>query len=153
MFLERYHEEPFEKYVPPVEDLQAVLAIADAFEADLINVAYHTLARAGEIRNIKIKDCNFDKNSLTLWTNKRRGGFIESDQIEMNDSLKKILKCRAAESKEFVFEKDGEQFLKNTMDKMLPRLCKEAQVQPFTFHSIRHHVAAILATKLPLIEV
>jgi integrase len=39
------------------------------------------------------------------------------------------------------------------MDKMLPRLCKEAGVKPFTFHCIRHHVAAILATRLSLPEI
>lgn len=151
--LERFHEEPFKKYVPPVEDIRAVLAVADSFEADLINTAYHTLARAGEIRELKIQDCDFGKNALTLWTSKRKGGAKESDQIEMNRTVKKILQSRAAGSRMYIFEKDGEPLSKNTMDKILPRLCKKAGVKTFTLHSIRHHVAAILATKLPLIEV
>ena len=151
--LERFHEEPFKKYVPPAEDIRAVLAVADTFEADLINTAYHTLARSGEIRNLQIQDCDFENNYLTLWTSKRKGGAKESDQIEMNVTVKKILQPRAVDSHIYVFEKDGKQLSKNTMDKILPRLCKKAGVKRFTFHSIRHHVAAILATRLPLIEV
>jgi integrase len=151
--LERHKEEVFIKYVPPAEDIKAVLSIADDLEYDLIQTAYFALARAGEIRNLLIEDCDFEKNMLTLWTSKRKGGATESDQIEMADTLKRILKERAATATTYVFEREGQPISKRYLDKVLPRLCKKAGVKEFTFHSIRHHVAAILATKLPLIEI
>ncbi|MBF0412822.1 MAG: tyrosine-type recombinase/integrase [Desulfamplus sp.] len=128
-------------------------SIADDLDYDLIQTAYFALARAGEIRHLLISDCDFENNIITLWTSKRRGGALESDKIEMTDTLNGILKKRAATAAKYVFEKDGQPISKRYMDKVLPRLCEKAGVNVFTFHSIRHHVAAILATKLPLIEV
>lgn len=44
---------------------------------------------------------------------------------------------------------------KNTLDNIMPRLCKVAEVKPFGFHAIRHHVSAVMADskKLSLVEI
>lgn len=72
--LEDYEEEVFKKYVPPAEDIQAVLDIANEFESDIIRTAYHTAARSGEIRHIAHEDVDLKNNALTLWTRKRKNG-------------------------------------------------------------------------------
>jgi len=151
--VEKYHEDPFIKYVPPAEDIQTILEIATQFEKDIILVAYHALARAGEIRSIKPDDCDFENDMLTLWTRKRKGGSLEPDQIEMNKTLKSVLSRYAVNAVNYIFERNEKQLSKNSLDKVLPKLCKKAGIKPFTFHSIRHHVATLLATRLSLLEV
>lgn len=156
--IEKYREPQFKKYVPPQEHIKAIIKKANPFEKDIIQVAYHSLARAGEIRRMKVSDCDFSKRTLTLWTRKRRGGGLESDDIEMNDTLYQLLKrrCNGKKIADFVFPdpEQGDKLRKKIIDTIMPALCHKAEVSPtFTLHSIRHHVAALLATKLPLIEI
>ncbi|MBI9088083.1 MAG: tyrosine-type recombinase/integrase [Desulfobacterium sp.] len=168
--IEEYSAEPFKKYVPPREDIQAVLQIASPSEKDILRTIFFSLARAGEIRRTKWSDCDFEKNMLTLWTRKRKSGALEGDDIEMAKGLREILHRRYVtrpEKEEYVFPgPKGGKLSKNTIDKILPRLFRivntdengnlkpeEDQITRFTMHSIRHHSAALLATRLPLPEV
>jgi len=61
--IQKYKTDPFRKYVPPREDIQAVLQVANAFEKDVLRAIFHSLARAGEIRRMKWSDCDFKKTS------------------------------------------------------------------------------------------
>lgn len=156
--IEDYEEETFKKYVPPAEDIQAVLNVANEFESDIIRTAYHTAARAGEIRQTRHEDVDLNNNTLTLWTKKRKNGKSESDTLEMSRSLRKIIQKRlhnCDDQRLWLFpNKNGEQVSKYTIDKILPRLCKKANVQPFGLHAIRHHIATQLAQKnCPLIKI
>lgn len=114
---------------------------------------------------MKWADIDFEKNILTLWTQKRQGGILEADEIEIAKGLREILLRRHITrqlNEEYVFPSPhGGKLSKNTIDKILPRLfqklnkdlLKEKQIPRFTMHSIRHHSAALLATRLPLLEV
>lgn len=159
MPIDPFPEIAFRKYVPPAEDLKKVIRVANDFEQDIIRTAYHTLARSGEIRNLKISDCDFSNNKVTLYTRKRSGGCLEGDKIDMDKTLKKILYRRARTANgEYIFGgPSGEKLPKRTMDNIMPRLCmkvntdengnlkpEEERMKPFTLHSIRHHVAAHL---------
>lgn len=156
--IDDYEETVFKKYVPPAKDIQAVLDVANEFESDIIRTAYHTAARSGEIREITINDVDLKNNSLTLWTKKRKNGKPESDTIDMSRSLNQILKNRiphCTKGHPWIFaNSEGSQLSKNTIDKIMPRLCKKANVKPFGLHSIRHHIAVQLAQKnWPLIRI
>jgi len=153
--IERYKEPQFTRYVPPAEDIRAIIEAATPEEADMVRVAYHSLARSGEIRNMKYSHCDLGARTITIYTQKRKGGSMEGDTISMNNSLHEIIsrRHRASESEWIFPNQDGDQLSRNTISKVMPRLCRVAGVKPFGFHSIRHHVASLLATRLPLVEI
>ena len=152
--VERYKQDKFKKYVPPREDIDAILAIATPFEHDILMTTYFTLARAGEIRHLKWEDVDLENRKITLWTNKRKDG-REDDSLAMAKGLHALLYRRRQESsgEEYVFMRNGEQLTAHWLIYMMIRLCREAGVKYLTMHSIRHHVAALLAYRLSLIEV
>jgi len=137
----------------------SLMSHANAFEKDIIRTAYHSLARASELRRLKISDCDFTNGKVWFYTRKRQGGSLEGDKIDINKSLREILyrRCKLIDS-EYVFpEPDGTRLKKNSLDKIMPRLChkinfdsnnkpkpRKEQIKPFGLHSIRHHVAANL---------
>jgi integrase len=157
--IEKYSEDPFKKYVPPEKDIIRVIQIANAFEKDIIRAAYHSLARASELRRLKKTDCDFINGKVWFYTRKRQGGSLEGDKIDINKSLREILyrRCKLLDS-EYVFPgPDGNRLKKNSLDKIMPRLChkinfnsnnepkpRKEQIKPFGLHAIRHHVAANL---------
>ncbi|MCP4116505.1 MAG: site-specific integrase [Desulfobacteraceae bacterium] len=146
--LRRYKEEPFKKYVPPAESIHAVQSVATLEERDRIRCVYHSGARAGELRRMTVQDVNFHTGNLTLWTRKRKGGSLEADEIQMNNPLAELLHRRIDSMEpgcKYVFPSPTnpkKQLIKDTLDNMMPKLCKKAGVKKFGLHAIRHHVAA-----------
>ena len=157
--IEQYKSIPFLRYVPPPEDINAVMLNASQFEYDFIQCVYHTAARRKELQRLKWDDVNFQTGSLILWTRKRKGGGLEKDELKMNSVIYQVLEARYRErnrkSPWVFYNEQGEQVSKNTLDKIMPRLCQKAEVKNFGFTAIRHHVAAVLADskKLSLIEI
>ena len=154
----RYSEEQYIKYVPLVEDINAVILISSPNEQDMILTLYHTGARLSEILNLKWEDINFNTSTIRLWTRKRKGG-VEYDELEINGVLYAILSRRYLnhdkKSLYVFFDSKGDSGKKSTWDNVMVKLCKKAGVKKFGFHSIRHHVAALLADsgKVSLIEI
>jgi integrase len=123
---------------------------AEPEEMDMLTVLYHTGGRIGEIRRLTWEDVNFEKRSVTLWTRKRRGGQLEKDKLSMGDALHEMLmrrwKHRNKESVYVFCREDGTPHTKDgKLRHLMEDLCKRAQVKPFGYHAIRHHVASILA--------
>lgn len=155
--IEKYDEEPFIKYVPPGEDILKVIELAGDEEKTILTTILHSAARSGEIRRMKFSDINFQENGLTLWTRKRKGGKLESNQIDMSKTLVAILKKQVKKRIDrcpYVFpSEDGKKKPKSDMDELLPALCEKAKIRPFNLHAIRHYVAVQLAYRLSLTEV
>lgn len=159
--VETYKEDLFIKYVPSLEDFYKVLAVAEDWEKDFILCTFYTAARRVEIIRLKWNDIDFKTNEITLWTKKRKGGVLEPDQLHINQSLKKILKKRwtigsqAPDCPYVFFRPPGKPLSKNTIDNLMPRLCKKADVTPFGLHAIRHLAATIMAAskELSLVDV
>jgi len=157
--IERYKPTPYVRYVPPPEDINAVMLVADQFEYDFIQCVYHTAARRKELQRMKWDDVNFQTGSLILWTRKRKGGGLEKDELKINsvifDVLERRYRNRNRQSPWIFCNEQGEQISKNTLDNIMPRICKKAKIKHFGFTAIRHHVAAVLADskKLSLIEI
>lgn len=148
--LDAFPEDPSVKYVPPAEDIDAVLMAADQEEMDLLIVLYHTGGRIGEIRRLKWEDVNLEKRTITLWTRKRRGGQLQEDKQPLGESLLELLRRRWRDRDKqsiFVFHReDGSAHTKDgRLRRLMATLCSRAGVKPFGFHAIRHHVASILA--------
>lgn len=152
--IEKYKETQYRRYVPPQEDIEAIMKVAPPLQKNILTVAYHTLARAGEIRALRWEDVDFEKGTITLWTGKRKGGDKEDDTLDMTDTLQNLLQLLYQESEStYVFTKDREPIKKWWLNEMTPKLCKKAKVTRFSLHGIRHHVAALLTYRLSLAQI
>jgi len=155
----KFKERPFKRYVPPKEDIETAKAFADPLEHDIIMIAYNTLARAGEIRNLKWEDVNLEKREITLWTGKRNQGDRKDDTLELTDTLYEILKerCKNKTHNEYVLSYKGKKLAQWWVNEIMEKINKRAEdagvkYKYFTLHCIRHHVAALLSYRLSLVE-
>ena len=152
----QFPAEKFKKYVPPKEDILKVIAVANAEEKDILRVILHSMARAGEIRRLKKKHCDFANNSLWLYTRKTRAGDLEGDKIPMNKQLREILyrRCQLIDD-EYVFPgPKGGQLNRATMDKILPRLFKKVNCERKEFETTvrRRHGETFVTQRVTKVE-
>lgn len=140
--VQRLPEDPYVPYVPPIEDVAAVKLVANRDELDFIEVLYHGIARLSEAARLTWKDVNFQSRQIALWTRKRKGGQIESQDKPMNATLFQILHRRWKHRNRHddrVF-----QFTDKQLRNMMHDLCEKARVKTFGFHAIRHHVLSVI---------
>jgi integrase len=146
-FIERYPEDPTERYIPPTEDIDKVLMAADRDDMDLLMVLYHTMGRVGEVLRLTWEDVNFEKRWVRLFTRKRRGGELQEDYQPMNDTLYHVLYSRWKRRDKrvswvFPSPRTGTRYVGRP--KLMAKLCRKAGVKEFGFHAIRHHVASFV---------
>jgi integrase len=147
-----YPEDGFTKYVPPPADMEKVMAAAAAWERRILVFLLSTGARIGEMFHLTWEDVNLERNTLLLWTRKRKGGSRQSRLMPIAPRLRMMLE-QLAESREagkehvFINPATGGPYnkLQPSVRYMLKRLCKAATVKEFGFHALRHYVAARLA--------
>jgi integrase len=113
----------------------------------------HTGARKGEVlRWTWADDVNFEERWVRLGTRKNRSGEMSYEKLWMNDDLFNLLirqwKNRHPKSP-YVFchmnpksKLYGQRFVAGW--KMLKKICKDAKVEEFGYHDIRHSVAKYL---------
>ena len=148
--ISKFPETKYVRYIPPLEDLRAVVEAAEGWQKDFIRLLLHTAGRLGEIRNLTWDDVSFKNNTITLWTSKRRGGHKEPRTIAMTDDAREILlrRYKSGENQNYVFinPNTNQPFprLNRTLINMFEELCKKAKVKYFSAHSIRHYVASNL---------
>jgi len=109
-----------------------------------------TMARVDEILRLTWLDVNFEHQTVSLWTRKRKDGNMESDLIPMNDDLKEILmrRWKSKTQTEWVFYNEKTKTRFNRRPKFMPGLCKRAGITPpIGFHSLRHFMASYLADR------
>ena len=140
--IQRFAEEPYHPYIPPVEDVLQVKLVAGPDERDFIETLYHAIGRKSEASRLTWDDVNFEQRWVRLWTRKRRGGELEAQYKPMNDTLYSVL------SRRWKVRQKGTpnvfQFKEKELRSMMARLCDKAKVQRFGFHAIRHHVLSVI---------
>ena len=158
---ERFKEEKRQRYVPPEEDFWKVFAFCKGQDRVMLLAFFHLGARRNELFRLKWSEIDFTREQVYLQTRKRDGG-LEGDWIPMTEQLCQELAAWAKErqsmagmDKEHVFvclsntafcdDYYGRPFQKR--QHFMKRLCKEAGVKPFGFHSIRHLFASRLWRK------
>jgi integrase len=150
--VEKYPYEKKPRYVPPMEDVQAILDAMPEPDKTMLLTYLHTGARRSEIFKLKWEDLNFAENKIKLWTKKRKGGMLEPDIIPMTKALRSTLLELRGQSKGagYVFLKDnGKRFV--SRQHWLEYWCGAVGVPRFSFHAIRHLTASWLdAHNVPL---
>jgi integrase len=143
------------KYVPPTEDIDKVIAVADQDTQDYLWTIRETLARVCEINQLQWSDVNLEARFVILYTRKKEGGHLTPRKIPMTEKLYEVLKQRYEKrdpDKPWVFwhrywsRKHG-RFIEGPYGdrkKLMKGLCKKADVQYFRFHPIRHAGASIM---------
>ena len=143
------------KYVPSIEDIYMVIALADADTQDYLWLILHTLGRVSEINRLEWKDVDFENRRVTLFTRKKRGGHLTPRLVPMTDRVFKILNRRHGNrdrTKPWVFwhtywsSKTGEQISGPYQERkrIMRTLCQKAGVKYFRFHALRHAGASIM---------
>lgn len=110
-------------------------------------VAFYAGLRAGEIRDLKVKDIDFNTNILTVFNQKSvRDAGSAYRRILMHPDLISILKrkCKLCLPEAYVFASEQYRWKKwATHD--LKKVCKDLGIQYRRFHGCRHTFATKLA--------
>jgi len=144
------------RYVPPEEDFWKVYAKAEGQDKVMLLAFLHLAARRSEIFQLTWQDVDFGNNRVRLWTRKRMGGAYEYDWLPMTTELRKSLMWwwdqRPIKDCSNVFLSIDEMKCNRKnygnpfkyRQYFIRKLCDDAKVKRFGFHSIRHLTASIL---------
>ena len=146
------------KYIPPLEDIDQVIAAATLDVQDYLWTIRDTLGRMSEINRLKWEDVDFNGLAVTLYTRKKRGGHMTPRKIPMTLRLHNILKRRHANRKkgipwvfwhEYTSSKTREKRIGPFTERkrIMRTLCKKAGVRYFRFHAFRHVSASVMDSK------
>jgi integrase len=132
------------RYVPPLGDFEALHALATGKDHAMLLTALHTAARRGEIFRLTWDDVDFTRGIIRLGTRKRAGGGMQYDWLPMTGSLSASLSALYRQGGGYIFPRaDGERYKVRTS--FLRKMCAQAGVRRFGFHSIRHLSASLMA--------
>lgn len=148
--LDKMPHTPKQKQLPTEQQVLKLIMVAyPENELPLIQVLLNTLGRIDEVLRLTWGDVNFEKQTVTLWTRKRKDGSYEADEIPMNDDLYQVLwdlwKKRIQNRWVFFNEKTGTRYMNRP--KVMRSLCKRAGIPHFGFHDLRHFMASFLADR------
>ena len=148
-------EEKRVKYVPSVEDIDKVIAVANSDAQDYLWTIRETMERVSEINRLTWDDVNLEERYAVLYTRKKKGGHLTPRKVPMTQRLHEILFRRHQDRdrcKPWVFwhtcwsSKTGEK-IEGPYDrrkKLMKSLCRKAGVRYFNFHALRHSGASIM---------
>ena len=144
-----YPEDEPAKYVPPPEDVAAVLLVATGFQRDFLALMIRTAARESELLRLTWDDVSLENRAIRLWTRKRKGGGKQSRVLPLSNEALDIMsrrwKARPKDAPGYVFvnPQTGTAYtrLQHPIRYMLLRLCRMAGVRQFGFHSLRHYTS------------
>lgn len=145
-----------DRYVPPDEDVAAVLAQAKGQDAVMLLAYIQTGARRSELFRLTWNDVDMDNKRIRLTDRKGGTGAYRERWRGINDDLVESLKWwRGARpvdvSNVFMQLADHRQDVKagdpfKWRKHLMPRLCRQAGVKPFGLHALRHKGASIVFT-------
>jgi len=143
-----------DRYIPPEEDFWKVVEVATDQDRVMLLTYFALAARRSEVFRLQLKDLDFKRNRVRLYTRKRKNGTEEFDWLPMKGSLRKELKAHVELKKiydpdAYVFANDvghsrykGSRYGKRKH--WMKTLCMKAGVPYFTLHAIRHITPSIL---------
>lgn len=143
------------RYIPPKDDVTKVISVADPDTQHYLWTIVLTAGRVNEINNLTWDDVSFSDRFVTLWTRKRKNGNREPREIPMVQKLYDILYYRFQrrdESIPWVFWhkywcRKNREWVKGPFKdrkKIMGTLCRQAKVNYFRYHALRHLTASLL---------
>ncbi len=143
------------KYVPPAEDIDLVISLADEDTQDYLWTIRDTMARVNEINRLTWDDVDLPGCFVILYTRKKKGGHLTPRKVPMTTRLYRIMKARYQNRRKdlpWVFwhtyysSKAGRIVEGPYQDrkKFMKTLCRKAGVRYFRFHALRHAGASHL---------
>jgi integrase len=152
--IEFFPEEKTLKYVPPPEDIDKVISVAEREVQDYLLTIRDTMARMGEVNRLTWNDVNLEQRFVVLYTRKKKGGHLTPRKVPLTERLFEVLSRRHQlrdESKPWVFchtytNRAGEKITAPYRERhmIMKTLCRKAGVKYFRFHALRHASASIL---------
>lgn len=148
-------QQPGRKQIPSQEEVVKLMLASGELRPFFIAL-YSLAARINEINRLRWEDVNFDRRTVTLWTRKGDGTYraqVKPLNDELYEELRRLYDKRSGE---WVFPnpRTGLPFVDRR--KQLKKICLSAGIQYLGYHSIRHHVASLLAdthkVSLPTIQ-
>ena len=145
-----------DRYVPPDDDVAAVLAQAKGQDAVMLLAYIQTGARKGELFRLTWNDVDLENKRVKLIDRKGGDGAYRERWRGINDDLVESLnwwqKARPVDMPNVFMQladhrqdvKVGDPF--KCRKHLMARLCKQAGVKPFGLHALRHKGAAIVFT-------
>jgi len=143
--IEKYPEDRKHKYVPPINDILAVLLKCRPEQRDYLWTLALTGARCGEINSLTVANVSLDLGYVILRTRKAKGGHAKYRRINIGPTLREILARRISAAEEinssyvFFHPATGNPF--RYRSKFLRNKCEDAEVPEFTYHCLRHFAA------------
>ena len=154
-YLPPFPQDDTPKYIPPVTDFFKVVQVATPEQKAHLLFMKNTMCRIGASRNVMWNDVNFEERWVMLKTRKKRGGSERRWKVPLNSELVKVLtELKQRSTSEYIFPNKDNNHQKQ-YPRYLRRLCKKAEIKPFTFHCIRHFAATVAANRnapLPAIQ-
>ncbi|MFH0925825.1 MAG: site-specific integrase [bacterium] len=146
--IKRYPSVETSKYVPPINDILAVISVADNNEVkDYLWTIFWAAARVNEINNLKWEDVDFERRQIILYTRKKKGGDRKPRSIKMSNHLYDLMLQRYQNrdiSIPWVYFNPVTRKAFNYRSKIMKTLCKKAGVKHFTYHNVRHCTASVM---------
>ena len=138
-----------EKYVPPREDLLTVYLRCNQRDRCLLDVYLGTLARKRELLDLEWSAVDLDNQNLILSTRKTRGGNTKRTLVPMTNEVFKALtwvnKNRLSDIWVFPSPKTRRPY--HDRNKWFMKICREAGVKHFSFHSLRHYSSNLASNR------
>jgi len=130
--------------IPTQEEMVKILLAAGEYRPFFLCL-YALAARLGEVNNLRWDDVNFEKREVMLWTRKGTGEYraqVKAMNQEVYDELHRLYNKRSGE---WVFPNPETGSPYRNRRAQIKRACLNAGVPYYSWHSIRHHVASLLA--------
>lgn len=143
------------RYVPSVEDIDRVIAIADPDTQDYLWTIRETMARVSEVNRLRWEDVSLPERYVVLFTRKKRGGHLTPRKVPMTNRLFALLSARHKgrnPDQPWVFwhrywsRSSGTWTEGPYKDRknLMAGLCRKAGVRYFRYHALRHCGASLM---------
>ncbi len=144
------------RFIPDPKDVERLIREAETDPwlkarfldtSDYLWTLRETLGRMSEINQLTWDDVHLSQRYVVLYTRKKRGGNLSPRKVAMTDKLFHVLLKRFGErdlSKPWVFWHPATGKPYKDRKKFMKRLCENAGIPYFRFHSLRHSGASVM---------
>ena len=138
-----------DKYFRP-EDVDKLIKIARVLDRNwkrlpaLIIMGFHTGLRIGNLKQLRWRDIDFEMRTATVKVTKNGHPHVSP---LTDDCITELRKLRRGSDNELVFRSDRNPSAPFCHDRLLKKVCDEANLSGSTFHYLRHGCGSALANK------